>query len=644
LDEHGHFKTDEENQSKLRKCLNSTSLFRSQSTTASTGSVSQRVLMDLVSVHAAIRAEQEAAVITDLTHKEKGKRLMFLFQRDLLPGISGKILESKGQRDNATAHHVSYASKVVGWAFIGALNVGMLAYILLFALSESVDRQGAWATSFALWLVVEILLVSSATVIFTHIFIPSLIMKDVNKIKSKLVESIRKFNNSIKRGNDGDNSSAEEEEEPAFSTTDYLFVSSRLAKNWPTLRESKIIAQFKTPWPKQSYQREVNVTSMYKKKFSFLTRSASILAMFFLTNLIVVPAGLQDMIVSMVTTSAMGYTVLLHVDLYKVFPILVIIPTLVIAVIAHFFIQSSKASNKRSLDKLLGEDKKPSEWSKSSKKLARIEPERRGTVILDERTNLGGELNMPLMAIPLSPFTSPVASHKVVAGKHTTRRESIKQGIQVLGDLRRQQSDQLQAGAELNKQTEIFLSSAESDSRQLPSSSEMSSDDSDEEDEQDEEEEEDEGDESESNAGSPRSHLSSSSKHRAPIRDQPRSVPTAQVVAVSSVSLDAAETGSVKQRALEPTHDARPALHKQASIVRKWSDDISLNSDEEEEMDALFNMLDGDDSTSAASSDDDDSRDEGREHSSCRGGEHKVSVGGSAASNNTDDLLDHFIR
>ncbi len=75
-----------------------------------------------------------------------------------------------------------------------ALNIGMLFYILLFAFSQTSHRQGAWALSFFLWLCVDVILVSSGIVIFTHIFVPSLIMKDVHKIKQRLVDSIRDFN------------------------------------------------------------------------------------------------------------------------------------------------------------------------------------------------------------------------------------------------------------------------------------------------------------------------------------------------------------------------------------------------------------------------------------------------------------------
>jgi hypothetical protein len=297
--------------------------------------------------------------------------------------------------------------------------------------------------------VVEILFVSSAVVVFTHIFIPSLIMKDVNKIKSKLMDSIRAFNANIKRRREGRGSgsddSAEDCEEARFSTTDFLFLSSRLAKKWPELREAKIIAQFRTPWPKQSYQRETDVSKSYSKKFSALTRSASILAMFFLTNLIQVPPSVQDMLIHMVTTSAVGYTILLHVDLYKIFPVLVIVPLCVVALVAHFVIKSNRAASQRALDAALNGQPDKDAHSKSTggqSRLAQITPAYgeaalageypEGTGFIDEATNLDGELHTALEALPgLS--TTPIILG--ATRKHITRRQSVQHGLKVLHDL-----------------------------------------------------------------------------------------------------------------------------------------------------------------------------------------------------------------
>jgi hypothetical protein len=110
-----------------------------------------------------------------ITEKEKSKRLLYLFQRDLMPGISGQILESKGARDEIVVKGLTKTSKLLGWSAVMLCNAAMLFYIMLFALSQEVHRQRAWARSFGMWLVMEVLVASSCMVFVMHVLIPSLI-------------------------------------------------------------------------------------------------------------------------------------------------------------------------------------------------------------------------------------------------------------------------------------------------------------------------------------------------------------------------------------------------------------------------------------------------------------------------------------
>ena len=50
-----------------------------------------------------------------LLEKQRNNRLLYLFQCDLLPGITGKILESKEKRDNAKKDGVSLSLKIFGY-------------------------------------------------------------------------------------------------------------------------------------------------------------------------------------------------------------------------------------------------------------------------------------------------------------------------------------------------------------------------------------------------------------------------------------------------------------------------------------------------------------------------------------------------
>jgi hypothetical protein len=172
----------------------------------------------------------------------------------------------------------------------------MLLYILLFAFSQTGPRQSAWFKSFAIWLAMEIIIVSTSIVLISHVFIPIVIMKDLAQIKKKLIANIREYQDTIKynKKNGIDDNAYNNQNDDNFNAAKYLFISTGLSKLYPDVKESKIIAQFSTPWPKQSYCRVKDVSKQYSKKFSALTRSASILIIFFAGQFLNMPSGFQD--------------------------------------------------------------------------------------------------------------------------------------------------------------------------------------------------------------------------------------------------------------------------------------------------------------------------------------------------------------
>ena len=287
-----------------------------------------------------------------LNGREKSKRLLYLFQKDLMPGISGQILESKENREKMKVKSVSKTAKGLAWTFLVLLDAGMLFYIFLFAVSQNEYRQTAWAQSFAVWLIAEVFLVSTCMVLITHIAIPSIIMKDVQAIKSKLVDSLVQYHQLLQsekeKQQDGgmisnDNETGEKGKEKkgdVFNAAEYLFVSYKLAKAFPQVKTAQIISHYQTVWPRQSYQHVVDVSKSYDRKFTALTQSASMVVLFFVSNLLTVPVTIQDMVLQMVTTIVTGYTFLIHVQLFHIYPVLIIVPSLCIGVVVHFLLQS----------------------------------------------------------------------------------------------------------------------------------------------------------------------------------------------------------------------------------------------------------------------------------------------------------------
>ena len=96
-------------------------------------------------------------------------------------------------------------------------------------------------------------------------------MKDVSKIKIKLLETIQRYKETI---NENSQENMDDElDQSQFNAAEYTFVSTRVAKEFPALKESQIILRYSTPWPKQSYGSTKSVSSSYSKKFSFISKN-----------------------------------------------------------------------------------------------------------------------------------------------------------------------------------------------------------------------------------------------------------------------------------------------------------------------------------------------------------------------------------
>ena len=270
--------------------------------------------------------------------KERQRRLLYLFQYDLLPGVSGQILHSKVHREDLQVHGAaSFKAKMLVYLLIVSCNAAMLFYVFLFALGQTKYRQDAWFRSFMIWISMEIFVVGTVMVLITHVVLPSLIMPDVAKIKDKLVDSIREYQRDLK------NKSVEEKAdagEKTFNSAEFFFASSKLAKFYVDLPVAQIISKFSTPWPRQSYQHVVDVSHRYDRRFSGLSSSVGIILFFFIGNFLIAPPGVQDGMLHSLFTVAVGYLVLLHIQLYNVQPALAFIPLFTICVLVHFTVLS----------------------------------------------------------------------------------------------------------------------------------------------------------------------------------------------------------------------------------------------------------------------------------------------------------------
>ena len=279
-----------------------------------------------------------------VSDRDKERRLINCFQSDLLPGISGEILASKCARDHhvSAVKEISSEQKYLGYAVIFSINVAMVVYIFLFALQQSKYRQSAWLQSFILWLLTEIVFVSTLTVVVLHIIVPSFIMKDIVKLREKVADIIYEYGVRMRgQGNKEEDKEGEQKaDDGEFNATDFFFLSKKLAQRVPHLRAAQLIVQFRTPWPRQSYQHVRDVSKSYNRGIqAAIGNFVGTLLVFFLSSFVHFPHSVQDGVVHMVGTLLVGYIVVLHSRLFLIAPVLAFLPLFVIVIIAHFTYQ-----------------------------------------------------------------------------------------------------------------------------------------------------------------------------------------------------------------------------------------------------------------------------------------------------------------
>ncbi len=148
----------------------------------------EKILVELNSVR--LQVEQELKYLNDPTtlEKDKRRRLTYLFVKDLVDGVHGKILDRKDARDNARKNQVSLAAKAAACVVIFIVCVAMLFYLYLFSIRQTVGAQQAWLNSFLLWLFLEIVCVSTGLVLFDHVVIPLWSMRKVQRVKDQIVQ------------------------------------------------------------------------------------------------------------------------------------------------------------------------------------------------------------------------------------------------------------------------------------------------------------------------------------------------------------------------------------------------------------------------------------------------------------------------
>jgi hypothetical protein len=250
--------------------------------------------------------------------------LLQLFERDLLTGLEALLVENEMAKEAETLSALSWPVHVAGWSTLLLLLSGMLFYVFLFGVTQNIHQQRAWTQSFGLWLLMEIVLTSTVLVLVSDVCLPMMLVDGVARCHNKLLAVI------------GQVSTTQDEEadfvSPAelFDTAEFLFASHRVARRCPSLMVSQAVLQFRTPWPRQSYGalRRVQNTRWW----SWVTNVPELvvwLVLLVLSLFSAAPQQVQSLAVEVLFSVFVGALVGVHMLLYSVYPVLVVLPSVV---------------------------------------------------------------------------------------------------------------------------------------------------------------------------------------------------------------------------------------------------------------------------------------------------------------------------
>jgi hypothetical protein len=273
-----------------------------------------------------LRANEEIRFLQNrgFTDEERGNRLFELFSQDVLKDIVIRKSDTTKRRKciNKT---VTPHEKMLGVVFVSSVNGVFFWYLFLFFLDKSRHHNSNWIYSVFLWLSIEVFLLSTGSVLYTHMLLPLFSYSSIQKLKKEIKSfvSFLKTSESVVAEDNIDmfgQSSMEKtsvESVPLrktkgrFSLCPSLYISSRVAAKYPHLPESKLIGKFRSVVPNQPfYSQSDNTLLSYRIRFRFaaLINSISVFFVYVIRSIIQMYPEFEFGIISVLSWCAVGFT------------------------------------------------------------------------------------------------------------------------------------------------------------------------------------------------------------------------------------------------------------------------------------------------------------------------------------------------
>jgi hypothetical protein len=247
-----------------------------------------------------IHASREVRAMKGMSLRNKKKRLLQLFQLDLLVGMKSVVVAKLWSGGEPTHVQDRMMRPVRGWVkvtsygLVASANVFFIGYVMIFCLAQDFAGQAMFLRLFGVWLAIEVIVISTLSILFTQVIFPlSIAYWDIVTLKKDLRKVILDHfgllsiaNASVQTGSNSttevsvtirssftDNSLKSlrqcDVQVPVVNVCPYLFVSHRVAAHFPELLESTMVLGFHSSYPKISFSGTVGVTFRQRALYVF---------------------------------------------------------------------------------------------------------------------------------------------------------------------------------------------------------------------------------------------------------------------------------------------------------------------------------------------------------------------------------------
>ena len=207
---------------------------------------------DVESVRSRALAKIEALRVT--TEEQTGLELLHLFIVDLLgrDSSAAMIFQSKIGEDFEQTKVVKYNKKVAAAAVLVALNILFAYYSILYGSVRGEAWQMIYLGACLAQFFIEICINETLECLWLNYIVPKLAAKEVIAAHRVLVNLMETFCTINSQPLPTSTTTSRERRGGLLNAPDYLFVSTNVARAFPSLMEALIVQSYRTPLPGES--------------------------------------------------------------------------------------------------------------------------------------------------------------------------------------------------------------------------------------------------------------------------------------------------------------------------------------------------------------------------------------------------------